>query len=63
MKRFTEGLERLIDGVSATEARVVLMTSDAVREREAGDRRGQEKNANLKLYADRDEGVWPRSRN
>lgn len=51
VKKFTEGLEKLIDGVSVTKARIVLMTPtpfENVKPITDADK----KNENLKLYAD-----------
>ena len=56
VKKFTEGLEKLIDGVSATKARVVLMSPtpfENVKPMTDADK----KNANLKLYAAAMKGV------
>ena len=51
VKKFTEGLEKLIDGVNATKARVVLMTPtpfENIKPLKEVDK----KNLNLKLYCD-----------
>ncbi len=50
VKKFTEGLEKLIDGVSVTKARVVLMTPTPF-ENVKPITDADAKNANLKLYA------------
>ncbi len=50
VKKFTEGLEKLIDGVNATKARVVLMTPTPF-ENVKPITDADAKNANLKLYS------------
>lgn len=56
VKRFTEGLERLIDGVSVTKARVVLMTPTPFENtKPLTDAEG--KNKNLRLYVSAMQGV------
>ena len=51
VKKFTEGLDKLIDVVSATKARVVLMTPTPF-ENVKPITDAEAKNANLKLYAE-----------